>query len=58
MNKDQILVEAFREELVRVQEMFRKGKRNPPLHKNTPPVVSKLIWVHALKRKDRCKNVC
>ena len=44
-----MLVRAFTDELIRVRGMFHAQQKKPPLHKNMPPVLSKLMWVHALK---------
>ncbi|XP_076457719.1 uncharacterized protein LOC143291635 isoform X3 [Babylonia areolata] len=50
-DKDQQLVTAFTAELTQVREMFSTSSLSPPLHKNMPPVVSKLMWVYGLRQR-------
>ena len=52
-DKDRQLVQAFTDELVQIRAMFQIMQKYPPLHKNMPPVVGKLTWVHALKARIR-----
>ena len=50
-DKDKILVKSFTEELIQVRGMFLENQKKPPNHKNMPPIVSKLLWMHGLKRR-------
>ena len=50
-DKDDALVESFTRELVDVRAMFRSQQKTCPSHVNMPPVVSKLMWLHALKQR-------
>ncbi|KAK6172547.1 hypothetical protein SNE40_016179 [Patella caerulea] len=52
-DKDAQLVEAFTAELIQVKDMFADNSLNPPLHYNMPPIVSRLMWVHALRERIR-----
>ena len=50
-DKDHQLVTSFTSELIMVRNMFHENVKRPPLHANMPPVVSKLMWVWALKQR-------
>ena len=50
-DKDRALVQAFNQEIMDVRQMYTEGHIDPPEHRNMPPVVSKLMWVHALKQR-------
>ncbi|XP_033103095.1 dynein heavy chain 9, axonemal-like [Anneissia japonica] len=50
-DKDSQLVMSFTSELISVRNMFIKGNRSPPQHSHFPPVVSRLIWIRALRRR-------
>ncbi|CAH1797693.1 unnamed protein product [Owenia fusiformis] len=50
-DKDTVLVKAFMQELIQVRNLFNQDNRHPPTHRNMPPVVSKLLWVHALRQR-------
>ncbi|XP_053409232.1 uncharacterized protein LOC123561373 isoform X4 [Mercenaria mercenaria] len=50
-DKDRALVLAFNQELNDVRKMYAEGHLDPPQHSNMPPVVSKLMWVSALKER-------
>ncbi|KAL3885754.1 hypothetical protein ACJMK2_025795 [Sinanodonta woodiana] len=50
-DKDRQLVQSFTQELNNVRGMFQEDQVNPPTHLNMPPVVSSLMWVHALKKR-------
>ncbi|XP_022099208.1 dynein beta chain, ciliary-like [Acanthaster planci] len=50
-DKDQQLVAAFSRELIAVRSMFLARRNDPPGHANLPPVVSRLTWVGALKKR-------
>ena len=52
-DKDRALVSAFNQEITDVRQMYAEGHIDPPEHCNMPPVVSKLMWVHALKERIR-----
>lgn len=49
--QDRILLKGVTDELLQVKTMFHFLVKNPPLHKNTPAVVSKMKWVHALRKR-------
>jgi hypothetical protein len=50
-DKDRALVLAFNQELNDVRKMYAEGHLDPPQHSNMPPVVSKLMWICALKER-------
>ena len=50
-DKDRQLVTLFTKELATVRSMFHENAKSPPPHVNMPPVVSKLLWVNALKQR-------
>ncbi|XP_052258855.1 uncharacterized protein LOC127863384 isoform X2 [Dreissena polymorpha] len=50
-DKDRALVLAFNGELNDVRQMYATGHLDPPPHANMPPIVSKLMWIHALKER-------
>lgn len=47
---------AFNAELNDVRQMYAEGHLEPPGHANMPPVVSKLMWVHALKERIKVRE--
>lgn len=49
--QDQVLLRRFTDELLQVKTMFHFLVKNPPSHKNTPAVVSKMKWVYALRQR-------
>ncbi|XP_064599567.1 LOW QUALITY PROTEIN: uncharacterized protein LOC135466077 [Liolophura sinensis] len=53
-DKDDMLVESYTLELECVRNMFQQQCRRTPLHYNMPPIVSRLLWVHALKERIKC----
>ena len=57
-DKDQSLVQSFTDELIKVRSMFHASQKKPPLHKNMPPFVSRLLWIHALKERVRVRALC
>ncbi|XP_071095883.1 uncharacterized protein [Haliotis cracherodii] len=52
-DKDEQLVRAFTAELQQVRTMFNENAISPPSHYNMPPVVSRLMWVVALRERIR-----
>ena len=50
-DKDQQLINMFTNELIAVRSMFLAKMKESPLHRNLPPIVSRLTWVGALKRR-------
>ena len=54
-DKDLALVLAFNKEITDVRQMYAEGHLDPPEHRNMPPVVSKLMWVHALKERIKVR---
>lgn len=50
-DKDRYLVLAFNQELNDVRQLYAEGHLEPPPHANMPPIVSKLMWVRALKER-------
>lgn len=50
-NNDRILLQSFSDELLHVKTMFSYLSRSPPLHKNTPALISKLQWVNGLRQR-------
>ncbi|XP_064650622.1 uncharacterized protein LOC135502065 isoform X3 [Lineus longissimus] len=52
-DKDKKLVMAFTDELIQVRGMFDLHSAKPPIHKNQPPLVSKMMWAFALKERIR-----
>ncbi|GFS27875.1 dynein beta chain, flagellar outer arm [Elysia marginata] len=50
---DKQLVYNFSEELQQCRSIFKERYYAPPPHHNMPPIVSKLMWVHALKERIR-----
>ncbi|XP_033641711.1 dynein beta chain, flagellar outer arm-like [Asterias rubens] len=49
--KDKQLISSFTQELIAVRSMFLAKRNSPPNHVNLPPVVSRLTWVGALKKR-------
>ena len=56
VDKDRTLVQAFNQELNDVRQMYAEGHLEPPPHANMPPIVSKLMWVRALKERIRVSS--
>ncbi|GFO25145.1 dynein beta chain, ciliary-like, partial [Plakobranchus ocellatus] len=50
---DKQLVYNFNAELQQCRGIFKERYFSPPSHHNMPPIVSKLMWVHALKERIR-----
>ncbi|XP_071959570.1 uncharacterized protein [Antedon mediterranea] len=50
-DKDSQLVMSFTAELISVRNMYFRWRKTPPQHSNFPPVVSRLIWIRALRRR-------
>eukprot|EP00057_Strongylocentrotus_purpuratus_P006394 XP_011660868.1 PREDICTED: dynein beta chain, flagellar outer arm [Strongylocentrotus purpuratus] len=50
-DKDRALINSFTNELIAVRTMFIAKSSEPPLHANLPPIVCKLTWVGALKKR-------
>ena len=50
-DKDEQLVRSFTVELQQVLSMFHEKVISPPTHYNMPPIVCRLMWVVALKKR-------
>ncbi len=54
-DNEETLLKCFAEEIDAVKKIFGEQRDNPPLHKNMPEVVSRMMWVHALQERIRVR---